>query len=220
MKTIKKAILPISLAINLFVALPSLILFFGSTVLQYDLYQKILAPRFGKPKTVFIGDSITAGGGIWGLKIGEYNFNVWNYGHAGFTTRQIHHYAKKAAENKATQVVFVMAGINDPDKSIRGAEKTFKDYKQILNTLVQSNITPVIQLTLYRENESAPEFIDALNDLLIAYAKETNIQVIDLNPILAPGQSLLPQYSADGVHLTKAAYEVWSLEIKKLWPTL
>jgi len=36
-----------------------------------------------KPKIVFIGDSITLGGGVWGPRIGEYNFDVWNYGYDG-----------------------------------------------------------------------------------------------------------------------------------------
>jgi lysophospholipase L1-like esterase len=213
--TLKKALLGISLMLNLVVSIPALILVAGSSSIQFDLYQNILAARFGEPKIVFIGDSITRGGGVWAPKIGEWNLNVWNWGHGGFTTRQIHHYAKRASEYESIRYAFVMAGINDPDKSAVGAEKSFEDYKNILETLSASGITPVIQLTLYREKDKNPEFVSRLNELLKEYASTKNIPVIDLNAILAPENSLLPEYSRDGVHLTQAAYAIWSNEIRK-----
>jgi hypothetical protein len=210
----KKIILPLSLAINLFVALPAIVLLAKSNSIQYDLYQTILAPRFGRPEIVFIGDSITRGGGIWAFRIGRYNFNVWNYGHGGLTTRQIQHYAKIVVKQKKTRYAFVMAGINDPEKTVDGAEKSFKDYKVIIDTLLEGGVMPIIQLTLYRESEKSPEYIDRLNELLTSYSKRKGITVIDMNPILAPEKSLLPRYSADGVHLTEHAYQIWSEKVK------
>ncbi len=109
-----------------------------------------------------------------------------------------------------------MAGINDEDKSIEGANVSFEDYKEILDTLQEAGVEPIIQLTLYRENESTPEFIDTLNSYLRKYASEHNLSIIDLNPLLCPNKSLLPKYSQDGVHLTDAAYKVWASEIRKI----
>jgi hypothetical protein len=211
----KKFLIILSVAVNILIALPAIIFLTNSEAIQYDLYS-IFEKRLGKPEIVFIGDSITRGGNIWAYRIGEYKFNVWNYGHGGMTTRQIQHYAKKAANDSDTKFAFVMAGINDPVKTTSGAEETFNDYKVILETLRKSGITPIIQFTLYRENEKEPFFIDRLNELLSSYANTNNILTIDLNPIIAPKKSLLPDYSKDGVHLTEAAYDIWAKEIKKV----
>lgn len=125
---IKKIVLSVSLAVNLLIALPAVTVILGSSAIRFDLYQKILAPRFGEPKIVFIGDSITLGGGIWSFRIGRYDFDVWNYGHGGMTSRQIHHYAKKVSRDRGTRYAFIMAGINDPDKTKAGAKRSFSDY--------------------------------------------------------------------------------------------
>jgi hypothetical protein len=61
-KRINKIGLYLSLVINLFVALPAVILFLGSTGIQFHIYQNILAPRLGKPEIAFLGDSIILGG--------------------------------------------------------------------------------------------------------------------------------------------------------------
>jgi lysophospholipase L1-like esterase len=212
-KRINKIGLYLSLVINLFVALPAVILFLGSTGIQFHIYQNILAPRLGKPEIAFLGDSIILGGGIWGLRINEYNFNVWNYGHGGFTTKQLQYYANKLAKRNETRFAFIMAGINDFDKSTAGAENSFENYKVIIETLLAAKIQPIIQLTLYRENEKEIDYVDRLNELLVIYAEKKNIIVIDLNRLLAPGKSLLPQYSKDGVHLTEAAYKIWAGQI-------
>ena len=41
----------------------------------------------------------------------------------------------------------------DEDKSIKGASISFQYYQDILDTLLESGVEPIIQLTLYRENE-------------------------------------------------------------------
>ena len=209
---IKKYLLFISLGINFFITLPALTIFVLCHDIQFDLYKHLQA-RLGRPEIVFIGDSITLGGGIWAYHIGTYNFDVWNYGFGGFTTHQIQGLAKKASQ-KGFHYAFVMAGINDEDKTVEGADKTFSDYKVLIQILLDGGVTPIIQLTLYRENEQSPEFIDRLNELLINYSRERGLKVIDLNPVLAPEKSLLPKYSRDGVHLTEAAYAVWGAKVK------
>ena len=174
-----------------------------------------MATRFGHPEIAFIGDSITRDGGIWALKIGEYNFNTWNFGHSGLTTRQLRNYGKTVASLRP-KYAFVMAGINDENKSLEGAVLSFGYYVEILEKLQEVGVEPIIQLTLYREEERFPEFIEMLNNYLLEYAAEHNLSVIDLNPLLCPKQSLLPKYSRDGIHLTDAAYKIWSIEIRKI----
>ncbi len=212
---ITKSIFIISLMLNVLITIPALLLLVSSSGIQYQLYQNILAPRLGHPEIAFIGDSITRDGGIWAFKIGEYNFNTWNFGRSGLTTRQLRIYGQRVA-NFRPKYAFVMAGINDEDKSLEGADLSFGYYVEILDTLQESGVEPIIQLTLYREEEQALGFIDTLNKKLRDYAAEHDLSVIDLNPLLCPRQSLLPKYSRDGLHLTDAAYKIWSKEIRKM----
>ncbi|MCI5224380.1 MAG: hypothetical protein D3924_17365 [Candidatus Electrothrix sp. AR4] len=200
-------------SINLFLVLPALILSVGGSSFRFEIYQA-LASQFGKPKIIFLGDSITLGGEIWTFRIGRYNLNTWNYGYAGITTCQLRHAVEKLSKQRGTDYAFVMIGINDHDKTVDGAERSFSCYKELLDILLDAEITPIVQLTLYRENETSPEYITRLNALLTVYSKQNGLEVIDLNPVLAPKQSLLPKYSRDGVHINEAAYKLWSKRIK------
>lgn len=211
----KKFIISASLILNVTIALPAIVLLAFSDSIQYSLYQDILAKKLGSPKIAFIGDSITADGLVWALRIKEYNFNVWNFGRGGFETKQMQYYAKKVVDYKS-HYAFVMAGINDPDKTLDGVKQSFEDYKTLLDTLINGGVEPIIQLTLFRENEENPNFIIELNKLLVSYAAEHRLTVINLNPILCPMNSLLPEYSRDGIHLTPAAYNIWAKEIRKV----
>jgi lysophospholipase L1-like esterase len=105
-----------SLLLNAFVTLPFIVLFSLSSNMRFQLYQKTLAPWLGKPDIVFVGDSLTRDGGIWGLRIGKYDFNTWNLGRSGLTTRQIGFNVSRLQAFKP-KYIFIMAGINDHDKS-------------------------------------------------------------------------------------------------------
>ena len=203
-----------SILINISIIIVVFIIFIFSTGIKNDIYT-LIAKRAGEPKIAFIGDSITKGGGIWAFRIGEYNFNVWNFGENSLTTRQLRHFGNIVA-NYHFEYAFVMAGTNDKDKSINGAIISFGYYKEILDTLREVGTEPVIQLTLYRTNDSNSDYITTLNKYLKEYAAEHKLAVIDLNPILCPNQSLLPEYSKDGLHLNETAYKVWSKKIIKV----
>lgn len=211
----KDFVFKVSLLINIVVALPALALALFSEAMQYNLYQYVLAPKLGHPEIAFIGDSLTEDGHIWAYRIGKYDFNVWNFGKGGAETRQMQSAADKVVGYKS-KYAFIMAGTNDPDKSIAGAHRSFEYYQALLMKLIEAGVKPVITLTLYREVEKNPEFIDELNKLLTGYAREHDIPVIDLTPLLCPNKSLAPIYSRDGVHLTSAAYDVWGNEIRKV----
>ena len=213
----KSVILAGSLALNLLITLPALLVITCSNTVRFVLYQNVLAPRFGQPDVAFLGDSLTLSGGLWGCRIGRYDFGVWNYGRDGFMTRQVLVVAQSAAAARP-RVAFVMAGTNDPDQATgkEAAVQSAHFYFQLLDTLRKANIQPVIQLTVYRENEPHVTFIDELNAMLTGYAHEHQLRIIDLNRMLAPNKSLLPVYSLDGVHLTEAAYDVWSDQVRRV----
>ena len=210
-KPLIKLLCTFSILINISIIVAVFIIFIFSTGIKNDIYM-LIAKRAGETKIAFIGDSITKGGGIWAFRIEEYNFNVWNFGPSSLPTRQLRYFGNIVA-NYHFEYAFVMTGTNDKDKSINGASISFGYYKEILDTLREVGTEPIIQLTLNRLNDSNPEYIETLNKYLKIYAVEYKLTVIDLNPILCPNQSLLPEYSKDGLHLNETVYNVWSKEI-------
>jgi len=217
-RSLLKPLVALSILLNITVSLPVL---YGLTrpFVQYQIYH-MLATRFGKQDLAFLGDSLTRNGGVWAFKLGKYDFNTQNFGQGGLTTEGISCIAKAVAgPNYKTGLVwkyaFIMAGANDTPRTAAGSKISFRYYKEMLDALRQGGTEPVIQLTLYREHDPCPEFVDTLNDQLREYARTHNIAIIDLNPVLCAQKSLLHVYSTDGLHLSGAAYEIWSAEIKR-----
>jgi lysophospholipase L1-like esterase len=208
-----KVFFTLSLVLNLLLISSIAAVLTQSEAIRFIVYQRLLAPRLGSPQIAFIGDSITHGGGLWGLRLKQYNFKVWNLGEPGATTLQVQNVATLLAQESKTKTAFVMGGINDSPKTAESAQVSFQNYQGIIKTLLAAKIHPVIQLTLYRQNDPQPEFVTQLNQLLRDYALKHNLVVIDLNSDLAPQKSLLPQYTSDGLHLTEAAYQVWAQRI-------
>jgi len=216
MTSIGRLSLVISLSLNALVALPVIALLCSSATVRSHVYQEVLAKRLGRPEIVFVGDSITAYGGIWAFRLGRFDLSTWNLAQAGSSTRQILERQVRPIAHERPRVAFVMAGINDEDKSRSGAERSFGYYREMLDVLRTAGTEPVIQLTLYRQNETDPDFVDNLNGMLRAYAAATGLSVVDLNPVLCRDRSLRPEFSRDGVHLTEAAYRLWAAELRNV----
>ncbi len=112
------------------------------------------------------------------------------------------------------KLCFVMAGINDIYADVP-VETIFENYKKIIDTLRSKNITPIIQSTLHvnpkwkRTELKNPE-VKKLNILLSEYCTLNKITFVDLNAKLSSNGILNDQFTTDGVHLTPAAYTVWS----------
>lgn len=210
----KKWLVGLSLILNLIIALPVLVLLSFSPGTRFYVYQSVLAPHLGKCKIAFLGDSITHNAGLWGPRIGEYNFAVWNFGQGNYTTSQITDVADSAAQMRP-RYAFIMAGINDEDQTLKGAEKSFHHYEEMLQALQKAGTQPVIESTLYRETPKGTEFVTALNGHLREYAAVHKLPFIDLNSVLAPHKFLLHQYTTDGLHLNEAGYEMWGRELRK-----
>jgi hypothetical protein len=209
-----KFVLLVSVIVNIVIAIPATSLLFGSEQIRAVLYQGVIAPKIGRADVVFIGDSLTERGMLWAERLGRIDLISINLGRAQFMTRQMGNQVSEAIRMKA-KLAFVMAGTNDEDKSVKGATETFETYRTvILEPLLAAGVQPIIELTLYRENDRHPEFVDALNDLLRRYAEDRNIQVIDLNQKLCERRSLKAEFSLDGLHLTPKAYDVWASEVR------
>jgi lysophospholipase L1-like esterase len=120
------------------------------------------------------------------------------------------------------EVVFVEGGINDLAAD-RSPEYVAELYEELLLKLKQKDIRPVVTLTFYVRHATHlnPE-VTKLNALLKAVCDKHQIHYIDINPVLAPEQILLPQFTYDGLHLSAEGYAVWRnaiLEYLNEYPT-
>jgi lysophospholipase L1-like esterase len=187
---------------------------YDSLYLKSSLYKNRTA-MFAKSETtsapiVFFGNSITFAGD-WKTLLGR--DSIVNQGIGGDNTLGMLHRLQYVYQLHP-KLCFIMAGINDIYADVP-VEKIFENYKKIIDTLRAKNITPIIQSTLHvnpkwkRTELKNPE-VKQLNALLSEYCTINNITFIDLNAKLSTNGILKDQYTIDGVHLTPAAYAVWS----------
>lgn len=111
----------------------------------------------------------------------------------------------------ATQA-FIMLGINDfyEEKEV---DDVLENYRKIIGELLQRNVSPIIQSTLYvsREDARLRPKITALNDQLKALADaDERITFVDLNAILSRDGDLKREFTTDGLHLNQAGYMAWA----------
>ena len=152
------------------------------------------------PRYVFIGDSITAGRGA--------DLDSINLGESGLLTFQIVDRAATAMKYHPDAIV-VMAGTNDamhgdPDRLPAEWDRLFT---------VAGNIPVIVTLAPMTANAAFNEKILAIDEIARTAALEHSARIVDLSPELAPAGTLEPRYTVDGVHLTPAAYAVWTAKI-------
>jgi lysophospholipase L1-like esterase len=115
---------------------------------------------------------------------------------------------------------FIMGGINDLYDDIP-VDSVFTNYSKIVNRLIDNNIIPVIQSTLFvspqwkRHMEKNKEVAE-LNSLLIKLAIERKLYFLNVNSVLSDGKNLIDDFTTDGVHLNAAGYKLWGAELEKL----
>jgi lysophospholipase L1-like esterase len=191
---------------------PTFFLFLVLTAIFY-------LPPFAQTNTqgtpiVLLGDSITAWGN-WGSLLNRRD--VWNQGVAGDRTSDVLARMEKVYRIKP-KYCFIMIGINDI-LSGRAVDKIFEDYQRIIDGLMKREIAPIIQSTLYLAGPDPQNGqVEALNNKLKDLAVERKIFYLDLNRRLAPGKRLLPAFTNDGLHLSKAGYQAWKDELIKFSP--
>lgn len=171
------------------------------------------AKVFGS-NSVFIGDSLTAGGRNWGLRLGTGPFSGRNLGVSGCTVHQVAAQASEAIKYHPARV-FVLAGTND---ILEGREiaASIRDYDTMLKLLVEAPNAPTVVVTLVPQTaiKANSAAIKEFNKRLLELCQRQGVKVVDLNQQIAPDGVLLPQFSVDGVHLTEAAYGIWSQALR------
>ena len=152
------------------------------------------------PRYVFIGDSITAGMGA--------SLDSINLGESGLLTFQIVDRATTAMKYHPDAIV-VMAGTND---AMHGdLDRLPAEWDRLFT--VAGNIPVIVTLAPMTANAAFNEKILAIDEIARTAALEHSARIVDLSPELAPAGTLEPRYTVDGVHLTPAAYAVWTAKI-------
>jgi len=198
----------------LFISLLLNIIFFFTCayIFRDKVIQKFIAMK-GDSKVVMFGNSLTAQG-KWVELLGR--TDVFNSGFPGLCTYHFLGLIQANVIDRHPEICFVEAGINDITVGV-SQENIQKNYHNILETLLKNNITPIVTLTLFEQNDpiSRVEVIK-LNKFLIAYCQHNEIQYIDLNHYLADSSGLKSEFAVDKTHLNTAAYKIWASEINQI----
>jgi lysophospholipase L1-like esterase len=206
MKT--KLIYKLSIVLNLFFII-------GLSVTIYQFWEPISKKFFDKKKAkiVMFGDSITQKGDWEALLNRD---DVKNSAVGGTTTTDYVGMVHKNIVRYKPSICFIEGGMNDILIGI-SVERTKQNYRRVLDTLVANKIVPVVQSTLYQENNPDSKImVDSINAFLADYCLTREIYYLNLNAILSSSTGLKPEYSLDGTHINEKAFEVWSEEVKRV----
>jgi len=190
------------------------ILFLVCSTFIFIQYRTKILDKIGYNREVSIvmfGDSMIEKG-EWETILGR--TDVINSGVGGFTTSHLQMILNKKVLNFKPKICYLNGGINDILIGIPYA-RTEHNVNSIIDTLQKHNIKVAIQSVIYNIDTSRIPAIDSLNHLYIEIAKSKNIDYINVNSILSVNKHLIKQYSLDGIHVNKSAYNVWAELINK-----
>lgn len=169
---------------------------------------------------VFIGNSITEGGGNWSDKLGV--ANVRNRGISGDITDGVLQRLDEITYFKP-KAIFILIGINDLfnilyQKEIPSAEYVGKNILKIAEIInKKSPSTKIyIQTLLPTSKDFMIENIDIVNTIIKSNEKKSIYEVIDLNEMFKGQDGLLKvELTTDGTHLNDAGYDLWVKQIEQ-----
>jgi len=161
------------------------------------------------------GNSLTAEG-KWNSELKR--FDIKNSGRSGFTSSHFVWILQDAVLKYKPKICFIEGGINDIGTGIP-LSRTYENYETIVDILIQHQIEPVLQSTLYvnKPDDSVTNSkVESLNYFLSNLASKRNIIYLDLNQYLSENKKLRIEYTRDGVHLRQSTYKIWAHEIDKI----
>ena len=118
------------------------------------------------------------------------------------------------------KLCLIMVGINDMFW-MKTPEKTFNDYKSLIDSLKSDDYQIVIQSVLYVASNKIfyreqNQEVDMLNAMLKEYSEKNGIIYLDLNTHFEINHVLNMAYSSDGVHINRAGYQLWRKQLEPL----
>lgn len=158
---------------------------------------------------VFLGNSITEGGGDWGTRFN--NPKVKNRGIAGDTTDGVLARLDELIHFKSAQV-FILIGINDLFRDDMPSQKVHDNIISIVRTIhKESPETKVyIQTILPTTTEGINSKVRLTNSLLKESESSETYKLIRLHEqFIGSDEAMNMEFSTDGVHLNEKGYNQW-----------
>lgn len=168
-----------------------------------------------RPRVIFLGDSLTAGG-PWAAALPE--IEAVNLGVSGDTTAMILARLDQVVEARP-EIIFLQAGINDFGR--RESERIILDNHRAIWRRLQEEL-PGLRLVLVSllpvSERRYPGWNGRIRDFnrqLRAEAEKQGLTFIDLQDRLVDKDGQLsPDFSPDGLHLTIPGYGPWVMAVK------
>lgn len=201
----------------LLVTIPIVAVFLRSEWLRFAFFETVAGywHKVSPPRYVFLGDSITAAGRNWGLRLDGNPLLSRTFAQNGYTTQQLEGEAHRAAALRP-EWIFVMAGTNDVAAEEYSLQTTLARYRRILATARGSGARVVVTLAPMQMDPAQNVRLVALNRELGAAAADLGVAIVDINGTIAPEGILLGEYTVDGVHPSDRWLDVWSATIRRL----
>lgn len=161
---------------------------------------------------VFLGNSITAGGNDWGVRL---NYpNIRNRGIGGDVTEGVLHRLNEITYYKP-KAVFLLIGINDLwnvspfEPSVSYISKNIIRITQEIQK--KSPETKVyVQTILPVEKQIYRAYINEINNILKLEESSNSYTIIDLHSFFVDDKGLIIEdFFSDGIHLTEEGYNNW-----------
>ena len=203
---IRKYLLPMSMLLNV-----------SLLVLVFQLRDKIFIQLFpiSKVNILLIGDSFLAQEN-WNILLGRNDLKNEAFG--GAITQQVLWNIQRGQLGSNPKMVVIAVGINDLLSGVP-PQRVFENYQKIIDVLRKNNAKIIPHLVLYTlDNQEINEKIFALNYLLKTYFENQKFAFIDMNLDLSVHKKLQSDFSIDGIHLRKEAYQIWAEKLKAKLP--
>lgn len=182
-------------------------------------------PPIRSTDIVMLGNSLTEGGKDWAEKLGKPN--VRNRGISGDVALGVDARLYQITPHKPAKI-FLLIGINDVSHDVT-VDSLMTDIRTLVNhiraqspktKLVLQSLLPIRESTgRWKRLQGKTDMIPQINARIEALAREKGLTFINLYPhFTEPGTNVMrAELTYDGLHLSKAGYDVW---VKLLKPHL
>ena len=178
-------------------------------ILTFQFRDKIIQRIFPPEKTIIliVGDSRIAQEN-WSILL--HRNDVKNEAFGGAITQQILWNLERGQLNSEPKIVILEGGINDLLAGVP-PERVYENYLKMIEILRAKKIQIIVNSILYvTDNQITNQNISKVNMKLKDYCLSNKIACIDINEQISKDKKLLQQYSSDGIHLSKEAYQIWA----------
>lgn len=181
---------------------------------------------------VFLGNSITSGAGDIAQyfpkaakSLADKGGRMINRGIVGESTKHFYERLDEILVGKPGKL-FIMGGINDLAGGVSGEEicgriekivKAVKEASPKTKIYIESILPVNESFKAYKSLKGKTAEVAKVNALIERMAKDEKVQFINLYPhfLMDGTDSLMPEITKDGLHLTKDGYAIWAAQLSK-----